>query len=68
MTPSLPPGSWKEQQRALSARARIVHLHPPSLRKETGGLLRYPSGSQYEVLADGSLRRVRVHMPPQAVA
>lgn len=59
-----PSLTWKQQQRALTARAKQVHIHSrdsPQGRRTPGTILRFPSGTTYEVQIDGSLRRV--HLP-----
>ena len=51
--------TWKEEQRALAARARQIRIHPARDRAKPGTILQY-SDRLLQVTETGALQRVQL--------
>lgn len=63
MNDSTPPMTWKEQQRALTARANMGRRWHPKLMKP-GAVLTTADGNAYRVQRDGSFRKLPAEVEP----
>lgn len=57
-TPTIALTGYKAKQEELRKLKNTVLIHPKEARSQTGAVLRY-SDRKYQVMADGSFRRLR---------